>query len=473
MQAAPSPSCEVSVFRRILVANRGEVAARVIRTCKRLGVQVVAVATDADADLSYLRQADAVVGLGDRRAYLDPVALVAAAEAQRCSAVHPGWGFLSENPTFAAMCEAARITFIGPSSASMRRMADKAEARRTMAALGVAPVPGTDGALADVAAARREAERIGLPVLLKAVAGGGGRGMRRVHALDQVGPAFAEASAEAIGAFGDGRMYMERLIERGRHIELQILADGQRALVLGERECSVQRRHQKLIEETPSPVVTPAQRAAIFETVQRAVTGLRYRGAGTIEMLLDETGQLWFMEMNTRLQVEHTVTELVTGLDLVEWQLRIAANQDLPADLLSAPVGGHAIECRINAEEVAQGFRPTPGPLTTLRLPEGEGIRVDTHLAQGDRVSPHYDSMIAKVIAHGADRTQAIARMDAALAAMVVRGVPTTIDLHRAVLAHPRFVAGDYDTAFLEAAMAGGELQPPVATDSPPSGDSP
>ncbi|MCK6507940.1 ATP-grasp domain-containing protein [Myxococcota bacterium] len=457
------------MFRRILVANRGEVAARVIRTCKRMGVQVVAVATDADADLSYLRQADAVVGLGDRRAYLDPAALVAAAEAERCSAVHPGWGFLSENPTFAAMCEAARITFIGPSSAAMRRMADKAEARRTMAALGVAPVPGTEGALADAAAARREAERIGLPVLLKAVAGGGGRGMRRVYALDEVGAAFAEASAEAVGAFGDGRMYMERLVERGRHIELQVLADGRRALVLGERECSVQRRHQKLIEETPSPGVTDAQRAAIFETVQRAVAGLGYRGAGTIEMLMDEAGRLWFMEMNTRLQVEHTITEAVTGLDLVEWQLRIAANQDLPEVLVARPVGGHAVECRINAEQVSQGFRPTPGPLSTLVLPQGEGIRVDTHLAEGDRVSPHYDSMIAKVIAHGADRPQALARMDAALAGMVVRGVPTTIDLHRAVLAHPRFVAGDYDTAFLEEAMAQGQVTLPSSADAGPS----
>jgi len=448
------------MFRRILVANRGEVAARVIRTCRHLGIEVVAVATDADLELSYLSLADAVVPLGDRRAYLDPAALVAAAEAERCSAVHPGWGFLSENPTFAAMCEAARLSFIGPDSATMRRMADKAEARRTMAALGVAPVPGSEGALGDADAALDAAHQVGLPVLLKAVAGGGGRGMRRVYAFDQVAAAFQDASAEARSAFGDGRMYLERLIQRGRHIELQILGDGTRALVLGERECSVQRRHQKLIEESPSCALTPAQRAEIVQTVGKAVATLGYRGAGTIEMLMDEHGRLWFMEMNTRLQVEHTVTEAVTGLDLVHWQLRIAANEDLPehldglvSDGGGVGGGGHAIECRINAEDPFQDFRPVPGAITRLVLPQGEGIRVDTHLSQGDRVSPHYDSMIAKVIAHGADRAQAIARMQAALAELVVEGVPTTTPLHRAVLAHPRFQGGAYDTRFLEEAL--------------------
>ena len=287
-------------------------------------------------------------------------------------------------------------------------------------------------------------------MLLKAVAGGGGRGMRRVHDLDAVGPAFQDASAEARSAFGDGRMYLERLIEGGRHIEFQILGDGAHAVVLGERECSVQRRHQKLIEESPSCALTPATRDQVEDTVGRAVAALGYRGAGTIEMLMDEHGHLWFMEMNTRLQVEHTVTEAVTGLDLVHWQLRIAANQPLAAELFDLRPQGHAIECRINAEDPLQGFLPTPGTITRLVLPTGEGIRVDTHLSAGDHVSPHYDSMIGKIIAHGVDRAQAIERMQRALSELVVQGVPTTSELHRAVLAHPRFARGMYDTAFLE-----------------------
>ncbi len=445
------------MFRRVLVANRGEVAARVIRSCRRMGVAVVAVATDVDADLSYLQEADAVVQIGGRRAYLDGSALIAAAEAERCSAIHPGWGFLSENPTFAARCEAARITFVGPDSATMRRMADKVEARRTMAALGLPPVPGSDGPLEDAAAAQALAQRIGYPVLLKAVSGGGGRGMRKVFSPDQLGPSFDEASAEAASAFGDPRMYLERLVTDGRHIELQVLSDGQRAIVLGERECSVQRRHQKLIEEAPSVAVSDELRQRVRTHAEQACVALGYRGAGTIEMLLDGQGGLWFMEMNTRLQVEHTVTEALTGLDLVEWQLRIAANQPLPADLLDtvdAP-GGHAIECRINAEQVAQDFRPVPGPVSRLDLPTGEGIRVDTHLSAGDRVSPHYDSMIAKLIVQAPDRPAAIARMDAALAALHIEGVPTTAALHRAILAHPDFQSGRYDTRWLESELPG------------------
>ncbi|MCB9778132.1 MAG: ATP-grasp domain-containing protein [Alphaproteobacteria bacterium] len=443
------------MFRRILVANRGEVAARVIRTASAMGIETVAVATDADRDLSYLQQATVVAGIGDRRAYLDADALIAAGLRHRCSAVHPGWGFLSENPTFAARCEAARLTFVGPDSASMRRMADKAEARRTMTALGVAPVPGSAGPVEDLAQARAEAARIGVPVLLKAVSGGGGRGMRRVYALDQLDDAFRAATAEASSAFGDPRLYMEKLIERGRHIELQVLCDGRRAFVLGERECSVQRRHQKLVEETPSPAVDDALRARVFATVEQACVALGYRGAGTVEMLLDQDGGLWFMEMNTRLQVEHTVTEAVRGIDLVEWQLRIAANEPLPSDLLERyPARGHAVECRINAERVADDFRPTPGPVPVLELPQGEGVRVDTHLAAGDRVSPHYDSMIAKLITHGADRTQALDRMARALASLRVEGVPTTAGLHRAIVDAPAFRSGAYDTSWLEGALA-------------------
>jgi len=440
------------MFRRILIANRGEVAARVMRTCKRLGITAVAVCTDPDADLAYLQDADEVINIGGKRAYLDASALIDAATDARCSAVHPGWGFLSESATFSARCEAARLTFIGPRSRSIRTMGDKSRARETMAALGVPIVPGSDGVLRDAAHAAEVAAQIGYPVLLKALSGGGGRGMRRVYGPEEVEDAFAAASAEAAGAFNDGRMYLEKLIERGRHIEFQVLSDGQRAVVLGERECSVQRRHQKLIEETPSPVVSPEEVAEMSAVIVKAMIGMGYRGAGTIEMLRDHDGAMYFMEMNTRLQVEHTITEERYNIDLVEHQLRIAANQPLCID---AQPSGHSIECRINAEDPARNFQPTPGTVETLVLPEGEGIRVETHLSEGDRISPHYDSMFAKVVSHGSDRQEAIDRMIAALEGMVVEGVSTTIALHLAVLRHPKFVAGDYDTRFLEENMDG------------------
>lgn len=439
------------MFRRILIANRGEVAARVLRTARRMGIEVVAVCSRADADLSWLAGADEVVDIGGTRAYLDADALIDAATRTRCSAVHPGWGFLSENATFAARCEAARLTFVGPRPRSIRQMGDKAVARATMTGLGLAPIPGTPGVLPDAAAARDAAAQLGIPVLLKALAGGGGRGMRKVHALNDVAAAFDEAAAESASAFGDGRLYMEKLIERGRHVELQILGDGQgRVEVLGARECSVQRRHQKLVEETPAPGVSDQVLARTIDNVRAAVSALRYRGAGTIEMLQDDDGELWFMEMNTRLQVEHTVTEEVTGIDLVEWQLRVAANQGLDGLDTSRAPGGHSVQCRINAEVPAEGFRPQPGTVSRLVLPTGEGIRVDTHLAEGDRISPHYDSMFAKVIAHGPDRATALDRLDRALGELVVEGVPTTAPLHRRILAHPDFRSGAYDTRWLE-----------------------
>jgi acetyl-CoA carboxylase, biotin carboxylase subunit len=439
------------MFRRILIANRGEVAARVLRTCRRMGIQAVAVTTDADADLAWLHDADEVVNIGGRRAYLDADALLAAAQKTHCSAVHPGWGFLSENATFAARCEAVRLSFIGPRPRSMREMGNKAVGRATMLGLGLPPIPGTDGVLDDVLGARDAARDLGYPVLLKALAGGGGRGMRKVYAEADLEQAFDEATAESQGAFGDGRLYMEKLIENGRHIEFQLLGDGQGGVrVLGARECSVQRRHQKLIEETPSTAVSPDIVEQTADRIAAAVGALRYRGAGTMEMLRDADGALWFMEMNTRLQVEHTITEAVTGIDLVEWQLRVAANEGLgDLDVSGAP-GGHAIECRLNAEDPALNFQPRPGAVTALRLPEGEGVRVDTHLREGDKISPHYDSMFAKIITHGADRPAAIARMGLALDALTVEGVPTTRDLHRAVIAHPDFVAGTYDTGWLE-----------------------
>ncbi len=443
------------MFRRLLVANRGEVAARILRTARRMGIETVAVTSTPDRELSYLAAADEVVELPGRRPYLDQAALIEAAEASRCSALHPGWGFLSENPTFAARCEAARITFVGPRPRSMREMADKSMARSTMSSLGLAPVPGTE-VLPTAAAAEQATRQMGPPVLLKALAGGGGRGMRKVFAVGDAAGAFAEASAESAAAFGDGRMYMEKLITRGRHIEFQVVGDGMgNVSVLGARECSVQRRHQKLIEETPAPGLSPALYASTAAHVVRACSAIRYRGAGTVEMLYDaNTDELWFMEMNTRLQVEHTVTEEVTGLDLVEWQLKVAANHGL-GDMPEISVSGHSIECRINAEDVALGFRPTPGTIRKLVLPTGEGVRVDTHLSEGDRISPHYDSMFAKVIVHAPTRDVAIDRMDAALAALVVEGVPTTAALHRRILRHSEFASGRYDTRFLERALDG------------------
>ncbi len=439
------------MFRRILIANRGEVAARVLRTCQRLGIAAVAVSTEPDAELSWLRGASAVVPIGGPKAYLDGDALLAAARAERCSALHPGWGFLSENAGFAARCEAAGITFIGPRPRAMRQMGDKALARATMTRLGLLPIPGSEGVVEDLAAARRAAAAMGFPILLKALAGGGGRGMRKVYEEAELEGAFNEASAEAAGAFGDGRLYVEKLIERGRHIELQVLGDGERCVVVGSRECSMQRRHQKLIEEGPAPGVPAETMARAIADVERATTAIGYRGAGTVEMLLDaDTDQLWFMEMNTRLQVEHTVTEAVTGLDLVEQQLKIAANHRLN---LQVETRGHAIECRINAEDPTQGFRPAPGRVSQLVLPQGEGIRVDTHLASGDRIPPHYDSMIAKIIAWGPDRPAAIERMLGALGALVVEGVPTTAALHAAILRHPDFRAGRVDTRFVEREM--------------------
>jgi acetyl-CoA carboxylase biotin carboxylase subunit len=421
----------------------------VLRTLGRMGIHSVAVASDSDRDLSYLRLADEVVGIGPPRAYLSADALIEAALSTRCSALHPGWGFLSENPSFARRCEAARVSFIGPGAATMRAMADQAVARRTMAGLGLAPIPGSEGVLDGVEHAQETAEEMGYPVLLKAVAGGGGRGMRRVRQPSELRPAWAEATAEAASAFGLADLYMERLIENGRHVEFQVLGDGERCVVLGARECSIQRRHQKLIEESPPPGLAPELLDEMADRVSTAVASLGYRGAGTVEMLQDPQGRLWFMEMNTRLQVEHTVTEAVTGLDLVEWQLRIAANQGLE-DFPSFSSSGSAIECRLNAEDVADGFRPQPGLITRLSFPSTAGLRVDTHLEEGDRISPHYDSMFAKLIAHGADRSEAIQRMIGALEGIVIEGVPSTRSLHLQVLRHEGFRSGEYHTGFLE-----------------------
>jgi acetyl-CoA carboxylase biotin carboxylase subunit len=436
------------VFRRVLIANRGEVAARVLRTCRRLGVQAVACASDPDADLQWLAEADAVARIGGRTAYLDMDAVLGAARSHGCAALHPGWGFLSENALFATRCEAERVSFVGPVPSVIRAMGDKSVAKDTMKRLGLPLIPGSDGPVPTPEEARRLADAIGYPVLLKARSGGGGRGMRRVDVPEEVEDAFRQASAEAHSAFGDGALYLEKLIERGRHVEFQVLGDRfGNLLCLGDRECSVQRRHQKLLEESPSPGVDEAVRAATMARVAEACRKAGYTGAGTVEMLRDEAGNLYFMEMNTRLQVEHPVTEMVTGIDLVEQQLRVACNERL--DVTAAPKG-HAIECRINAEDPSQGFRPAPGRVSGLVFPSGEGVRVDTHLRAGDTISPHYDSLIAKLIVWAPDRPTAIARMEEALRGTRVDGVPTTIALHLQVLADPRFRAGTYDTTLLD-----------------------
>jgi len=417
-----------------------------------MGIETVLVVTDADLGLAYVKTADVVVTIGGARNYLNADLIIQAAVDNRCSALHPGWGFLAENPTFAAKCEAARVSFVGPTSASMRQMADKAEARKTMKALGVPPIPGTDEVVLSSSIGQKLAMELGYPVLLKAISGGGGKGMRAVHNAESMDSAFAAATAEALNAFGDGRLYMEKLIVGGRHIELQILSDGENVEVLGLRDCSVQRRHQKLIEESPSLAVSPKVSDTMSTRIKQACVSLGYRGAGTIEMLQDVDGSLYFMEMNTRLQVEHTVTEEVTGVDLVEWQLKIAANHTLN---MSVDTNGHAIECRINAESPIDGFRPCPGVIDKLVLPSGVGVRVDTHLSQGDVISPFYDSMVAKIICKGSNRKQAIERMVSALTELHIGGVSTTKQLHLAILQHDIFSSGNYDTLFLENELDG------------------
>jgi acetyl-CoA carboxylase biotin carboxylase subunit len=438
-------------FRRLFIANRGEVAARIARTCDALGVTPVFGVSEADAEAPYTRGRETVV-LGPARAaesYLDPRRVVQAARQSRCSALHPGWGFLSENPTFASLCEAHGVTFVGPPAAVMELMGRKLPAKRAMAAAGLEVIPGSPGLLADVEEARTVAAEIGYPVLLKANAGGGGRGMRIADSPEGLAAAYRDAAAEALAAFGDDRLYLEKLIVGGRHVEIQVMADRYgRVAQLGERDCTVQRNHQKLIEESPSPVLSAEERARTLAGAVEATRSLGYVGAGTIEMLLDDAGTLRFMEMNTRLQVEHTVSEVRADVDLVEHQLRVAAGQRLTLPE-AVPLEGHAIECRINAEDPSDGFRPSPGTLTAWRPPRGEGIRVDTHVEAGYRVPPHYDSMICKIITHAATRDAACDRMIEALEALEVEGVATTVPLHLAILRSDDFRRHRYDTRTL------------------------
>jgi acetyl-CoA carboxylase biotin carboxylase subunit len=436
-------------FHRLFVANRGEVAARIGRTCDALGVTPVFAVSEADADAPYVAGREKVV-LGPARAsesYLDPARVVQAAQQARCTAAHPGWGFLAENPTFASLCEAHGITFVGPPAHVMHLMGKKTPAKDAMRRAGLSLIPGSDGVLQSAEEARRVADEVGYPVLLKAESGGGGRGMRVARGPGEIASAFEDASAEAQAAFGDPRMYLEKLIEGGRHVEIQILADAYgNAVHLGERDCTVQRNHQKLIEESPSPVLDAAERARTLEAAVSAARAIGYVGAGTMEFLLDEGGTLRFMEMNTRLQVEHCVSEMRSGIDLVEQQLRVAAGQPLKMTQDDVRLDGHAIECRVNAEDPSQAFRPSPGTIETWTLPDLQGVRVDTHVAAGYRVPPHYDSLICKVIAKGDDRDQACDRMIAALTQMKVEGVATTVPMHLAILKSAEFRASRYDT---------------------------
>jgi acetyl-CoA carboxylase biotin carboxylase subunit len=440
------------LFHRLLIANRGEVAVRVARACDTLGVVPVFAVSEADRDAPYTKDREVVV-LGPGRAaqsYLDVERIVQAAVQARCSALHPGWGFLSENPLLATLCAQHGVTFVGPPPQVTALMGSKTRAKAAMRAAGMQVIPGSDGVLADVEDAKRVAGAVGFPVLFKAENGGGGRGMRIARSAEHVESAYSEAQAEARAAFGGDRVFLERLIETGRHVEIQIFADKYgRAVHLGERDCTVQRNHQKLIEESPSPAISADLRAATCAAAARAAAKIGYVGAGTMEMLFD--GEvLRFMELNCRLQVEHTVSEERTGKDLVIAQLQIAAGRPLawPQDELDRALAcnGHVIECRINAEDPANNFAPAPGTITTWRPPSGDGIRVDTHVTAGYVVPPFYDSLLAKLIVRGRDRADAIERMIAALQAFHVEGVPTTIPMHVAILRSDAFRSGRYDT---------------------------
>ena len=445
------------MFKKILIANRGEIALRIICACKELGIKTVAVYSEPDRNSLHVRFADEAICIGPARpgeSYLNIPAVISAAEITNAEAIHPGYGLLSENANFAHVCESSGLKFIGPPSEVIRMMGEKEKARQAMKRCGVPILPGSDGVIANEVEALEWAKQVGFPVIVKASAGGGGRGMRVIRSAEELPHMFASAHAEAAAAFGNGDLYMEKFIERPRHIELQVLADEHGNVVsLGERDCSVQRRHQKLIEESPSPAVTPEVRKRINAVLEKTMKEIGYQNAGTVEFLMDEDGSLHFIEMNTRIQVEHPVTEFVTGVDLVKAQLQIASGAKL-SDILTLPIvpKGHAIECRINAEH-PEKFTPSAGKITVFHTPGGNGVRVDTAQYQDGVVPPYYDSLIAKLIVYGRDRTEALARMNRALDMFIVEGIHTSIPLHKRVLAEPDFVAGKFDTKFMERFM--------------------
>jgi acetyl-CoA carboxylase, biotin carboxylase subunit len=441
------------VFKKILIANRGEIALRVIRACKELGVQTVAVYSEADRESLHVRFADDDVCIGpppSRDSYLKIPRLIAAAEITGADAIHPGYGFLAENAEFAETCAASNIAFIGPTAAQIRVMGDKAAARSAMQAANVPIIPGTPGPVEDVDEALAFSKQIGFPVIIKAAAGGGGKGMRVARDADEFARSFQLARSEALSAFGSGDVYVEKYLDRPRHIEFQIMGDTHGHVIhLGERDCSVQRRHQKLVEEAPSPAVSPELRQRMGDAAVKGAKAIDYVGAGTIEMLLDEDGSYYFMEMNTRIQVEHPVTEMLTGVDLVKEQIRVAAGVPLSISTMP-PLRGHVIECRVNAEDPARGFQPSPGRIIAFHPPGGPGVRLDSHVYAGYTVPPYYDSLLAKLVCEGRDREEARRRMKIALESFIIEGVTTTIPFLARLMDNPRFRAGEVDTKFLE-----------------------
>lgn len=444
-------------FSKILIANRGEIALRILRTCEEMGIATVAVHSTVDAQALHVQLADEAVCIGEApssKSYLNIPNIIAAALTRNASAIHPGYGFLAENARFAEICTDHKIAFIGPTPEAMRAMGDKSTAKETMQRVGVPTVPGSDGLLTDEKEAYAIAREIGYPVIIKATAGGGGRGMRLVREDSEMSKHFMAAQGEAEAAFGNPGVYLEKFVEQPRHIEFQILADSYGNVVhLGERDCSIQRRHQKLLEEAPSPALTPELRQAMGDAAIRAAKSINYVGAGTVEFLLDASGQFYFMEMNTRIQVEHPVTEMITGLDLIAEQIRVAQGEALAFTQDDIQLRGHAIECRINAEDPDHNFRPNPGRINGYLAPGGLGVRIDSHVYTDYEIPPYYDSLVGKLIVWGPDRPTAIRRMRRALRECAITGLPTTIPFHQRVLEHPNFLKGDVYTNFVNQMM--------------------
>ncbi len=441
-------------FAKILVANRGEIAIRIIRAAKELKLQTVAVYSEIDGNALHARLADEAVCIGpppSKESYLNITRIISAAEITGAKAIHPGYGFLAENPEFAEICESCGIIFIGPQPEHIRAMGDKIKAKKTMSNAGIVGIPGSDGSIDSLNETKKIIKKIGYPVMLKAAAGGGGKGMRIARNDEELESAFRIAQAEAKAAFGDNRIYVEKFIAKPRHIEVQILGDSYGNVVaLGERECSIQRRHQKLIEESPSPAVGKKLRKKLLETAVKAASSINYQSAGTIEFLMDENKKFYFMEMNTRIQVEHPVTELVTGIDILKEQIKIAQGKKLAFNQDDVSLRGNAIECRINAEDPNRNFVPVPGKINFFHMPQGLGVRFDTHIFAGYTIPSHYDSLIGKLVCHGSSRQEAIVRMKNALEELVIEGIPTTIPFHMRIMDNKKFITGDISTHFIE-----------------------
>jgi acetyl-CoA carboxylase biotin carboxylase subunit len=441
-------------FKKILIANRGEIAIRIIRAAKELKLDTVAVYSETDSDALHTRIADEAVCIGpppSKDSYLNITRIISAAEITGAKAIHPGYGFLAENPEFAEICESCGITFIGPDPNHIRDMGDKIKAKKTMSQAGVPGIPGSEGALESLAKVKKITQEIGYPIMLKAASGGGGKGMRIARNNEELESGFRIAQAEAKAAFGDGRIYIEKLFDSPRHIEVQILGDNYGNIIaLGERDCSIQRRHQKLLEESPATGIDSKIRQKLMKNAIMAAQKISYRSAGTIEFLMDENKNFYFMEMNTRIQVEHPVTEMVTGIDLLKEQIRVALGEKLVFKQKNIRLHGHAIECRINAEDPDRNFVPMPGRINFFHMPQGLGIRFDTHIFAGYNIPSYYDSLIGKLICHGSARQEAIARMKHALDEIVIEGIPTTIPFHQKIMNHEKFIKGDITTHFLE-----------------------